>query len=229
MAAAKKKSRKELLKEPDVVLTWSTRLLAVVAAHKNAIVYGVIGLMAAAALFSGYQYYVHRQETQAGVLIEEAFAKYERLRLAEPPEKAVKAVADDFQRIIASHGSRFNGDTARLIYANLLYEAGDFSQAAELYRALQSRFSEFPLIRFQVIQSLGYALVALRDDTGAARTFETALAAADPRLTDGVLYELGTLYARLGETEKSTATFNRIISEHPDSAYVALVKERLSF
>lgn len=229
MAAAKKRSRKELLKEPDVVLTWSARLLAVVTAHRNAIVCGVVVLMAAAALVSGYRYYVHRQEAQAGVLIGEALAKYERLRSGEPPETAVKAVADDFQRIIASYGNRFNGDTARLIYANLLYEAGDFSQAADLYRALQPQFSEFPLIRFQVLQSLGYALVALRDDAGAARAFEAALAAADPRLADNVLYALGTLYDRMGETEKSTAAFNRIVSDHPDSAYVALVKERLSF
>lgn len=228
MAAAKKKSRKELLKEPDVVMTWSTRLLAVVAAHKNAIVYGVIGLMAMAALYSGYQYYVHRQEAQAGVLIDEAVAKYERLRAGEAPEKAVKAVAEDFQRIITAYGSRINGDAARLIYANLLYEAGDFSQAADLYRALQTRFSEFPLIRFQIIQSLGHTLAALQDDAGAARTFETALTVADPRLADGVLYELGTLYARMGQTEKSTAAFNRILSDHPDSVYVSLVKERIS-
>ncbi len=229
MAAAKKKSRKELLKEPDVVLTWSTRLLALLAAHKNAILYGVVGLMAVAALVSGYQYYVHRQEARAGVLIDEALAKYERLRAGEPPEKAVKGVAEDFQRIMASHSNRFSGDTARLIYANLLYEAGDFSQAADLYKALQARFGEFPLIRFQVIQSLGYTLAALRDDAGAARSFETALAAADPRLADGVLYELGAIYARMGETEKSTAALNRILSDHPDSSYVALVKERVRF
>lgn len=229
MAAAKKKSRKELLKEPDVVLTWSTRLLAVVAEYKIAIICGVVGLMAVAALFSGYQYYDHRQEAKAGVLIDEALAKYERLRSGESPEQAVKAVGEDFKRIIASHGSRLSGDTARLIYANLLYAAGDFPQAADLYRALQGRFNDFPLIRFQVTQSLGYTLVALQDDAGAARVFEMALAAADPRLADGVLYELGTIYARLGETEKSTATLNRILSDHPDSVYIALVKERVRF
>lgn len=228
MAAAKRKSRKELLKEPDVIMTWSARMLAVATAHKQAIVYGVIGLLAAAALYSGYQYYSYWQEAQAGLLIDAAVAKYERLRAGDPPEKAAKAVAEDFQRIIAAYGSRFNGNTARLIYANLLYEAGDFSQAADLYRALQGQFSEFPLIRFQVIQSLGYTLVALKEDAAAARTFETALAAADPRLAAGVLYELGTLYARMGQAEKSTAAFNRILSEHPDSAYAPLAKERVS-
>jgi len=228
VAAAKKKSRKELLKEPDVVLTWSTRLLALATAYKNAILIGLIGLLAAAALFSGYRYYVHRQEAQAGALLEEALAKHERLR-SSGTAAAVQGVADDFQRILAAYGSRSNGDAARLVYANLLYEAGDFEKAAAHYRALLDRFSEFPLIRFQVIKSLAYTQAALRDEPGAARTFETALAAADPRLADGVLYELGRLYARMGESEKSRALFQRILSDHPNSTYVALVKEQVSF
>lgn len=229
MAAVKKKSRKELLKEPDVVLTWSARLLALATAYKNAILIGLIGLLAAVALFSGYRYYLHRQEAQAGALLEQALAKYEGLRSSEPAEAAVKAVGDDFQRIIASYGSRSNGDAARLAYANLLYEAGDYARAAEHYRALMDRFGEFPLIRYQVIKSLGHSQAALRDESGAARTFETALAAADPRLADGLLYELGRLYARMGETEKSNALFKRILSDHPNSTYVPLVKELVSF
>lgn len=229
MAAGKKKSRKELLKEPDVVLTWSTRLLALATAYQNAILIGLIGLLAAAALFSGYRYYVHRQEAQAGVLLEQALAKHERLRAGGTAAAAVQGVADDFQRIFASYASRSNADAARLVYANLLYAAGDFEKAAEHYRALLDRFGEFPLIRFQVIKSLGYTQAALRDEAGAARTFETALAAADPRLADGVLYALGRLYARMGEAEKSRALFQRILSDHPSSTYAALAKQQLSF
>lgn len=229
MAAAKKKSRKELLKEPDAVLTWSTRLLALARAYQNAILIGVIGLLAAAALFSGYRYYAHRQEAQAGALLEQALAKHERLRSDAAAAAALQGVADDFERIIASYGGRSNADAARLVYANLLYEAGDFEKAAAHYRALRDRFGDFPLIRFQVIKSLAYTQAALGDEAGAARTFETALAGADPRLADGVLYELGRLYARLGESEKSRALFQRILSDHPNSTYAALVKEQVSF
>lgn len=228
MAAAKKKSRKELLKEPDVVMTWSTRMLAVATAHKKDILIGLVCLLTAAALFSGYRYYGYRQEAQAGELLAQALADYERLRARESHASALQAVADDFERIIASYRSRANADAARLVYANLLYEAGNFAQAAEHYRALRDRFAGFPLIRFQVIKSLAFSQAALTDAAGAARTFEEALAAADPRLADGVIYELGRLYARLGEDEKSQALFRRLLAEHPASTYAALVKEQIN-
>ena len=64
MAAAKKKSRKELLKEPDVVLTWSSRLVGLAAQYKNAVFYGVICLLLVAALFSGYRLYVQPRRGQ---------------------------------------------------------------------------------------------------------------------------------------------------------------------
>lgn len=227
MAAAKKKSRKELLKEPDAVLSWSSRLLGLAAQYKDAVFYGVIGLLLVAAL-SGYRFYVGREEAKASVLLEESLAKYERLKKDEPQAKAVQAVAEDFQRIFTSYASRSNGAIARLAYANMCYEAGDFTRAAEHYKAALSHFDELPMIRFQILKSLGYASEGLKDYAGAAGYFEAALAAGDKRLLDDVLFELGDTYAKLGEKEKSAEAFKRILSDHKDSVYLELARERVS-
>jgi len=228
VAAAKKKSRKELLKEPDAVLTWSSRLLGLAAQYKDAVFYGVIGLLLVAALFSGYRFYASREEAKAAVLLEESLVKYERLKKDEPQAKAVQDVAADFQRIFTSYASRSNGNIARLAYANMCYEAGDFTQAAEHYKAALSHFDEMPLIRFQILKSLGYTSEGLKDYAGAAGYFETALAAGDKRLLDDVLFELGDIYAKLGEKEKSAEAFKRILSDHKDSVYLELARERVS-
>jgi hypothetical protein len=92
VAAAKKKSRKELLKEPDAVLTWSSRLFGLATQHKDAVFYSLIGLLLVAALFSGYRLYASREEAKAAVLLEEALAKYERLKKDQPQAKAVQGV-----------------------------------------------------------------------------------------------------------------------------------------
>jgi len=228
VAAAKKKSRKELLKEPDAVLTWSSRLLGLAAQYKDAVFYGVIGLLLVAALFSGYRFYASREEAKAAVLLEESLVKYERLKKDEPQAKAVQGVAADFQRIFTSYANRSNGNIARLAYANMCYEAGDFTQAAEHYKAALSHFDEMPLIRFQILKSLGYTSEGLKDYAGAAGYFETALAVGDKRLLDDVLFELGDIYARLGEKEKSAEAFKRILSDHKDSVYLDLARERVS-
>jgi tetratricopeptide (TPR) repeat protein len=228
VAAAKKKSRKELLKEPDPVLTWSSRLFGLAAQYKNAVFYGVIGLLLVAALFSGYRLYASREEAKAAVLLAESLTKYERLKKDQPQAKAVQEVAEDFKRIFTSYANRSNGNIARLAYANMCYEAGDFTQAAEHYKATLSRFDELPMIRFQILKSLGYASEGLKDHAGAARYFEAALIAGDKRLLDDVLFELGDLYAKLGEKEKSAEAFKRILSDHKDSVYLELARERVS-
>jgi len=228
VAAAKKKSRKELLKAPDAVLTWSSRLFGLAAQYKNAVFYGVIGLLLAAALFSGYRLYSSREEAKAAVLLDESLAKYERLKKDQPPAKAVQEVAEDFQRIFTSYANRSNGNIARLAYANMCYEVGDFTRAAEHYKATLSHFDGLPMIRFQILKSLGYASEGLKDYAGAARYFEAALTAGDKRLLDDVLFELGDIYARLGEKEKSAEAFKRILSDHKDSVYLELARERVS-
>jgi predicted negative regulator of RcsB-dependent stress response len=220
VAAAVKKTRKELLKEPDEFITLSSRLIGFMATYKNAIVYALYAVMLAAAAFSGYVWYSGRQEAAAS-------AQYERLRAEASPAKAVQEVAEDFQRILSGYGNSSNGNIARLLYANLCYEAGDFKQAAELYQDSLTRFTDDPLMLFQIQRSRGYAHEGLKDYATAVSYFEQALSAGEKNLQDDVLFHLGDLYSRLGNPQKSAEAFNRLLTEHKDSIYVNIVRERV--
>jgi tetratricopeptide (TPR) repeat protein len=228
VAAAAKKTRKELLKEPDEFITLSSRLLSFIATYRNAIGYVGVGVLLAAAGVSGYFGYSGWQESQAATQLAQALSKYERLRAESSPEKAVQAVADDFQRILNDYGNRSNGNIARVLYANLWYAVGDFKQAAELYQKSLARFADDPLMHFQLLKSLGYAHEGLKDDATAVGYFEQALSAAQKSLQDDVLFHLGELYARLGDVPKSQQAFNRILTDHQDSVYVNMARERVS-
>jgi tetratricopeptide (TPR) repeat protein len=228
VAAAVKKTRKELLKEPDEFITLSSRLIGFIATYKNTIVYAVYAVMLAITAFSAYIWYSGRQETAAAEQLGQALAKYERLKAETSPAKAVQEVAEDFRRILGSYGNYSNGNIARLLYANLCYEAGDFKQAAELYQDSLTRFPDDPLMLFQIKRSLGYAHAGLKDYATAVSYFEQALSAAEKNLQDDVLFHLGDLYSRLGNPQKSAEAFNRLLTEHKDSVYVNMVRERLS-
>jgi tetratricopeptide (TPR) repeat protein len=229
VAAAVKKTRKELLKEPDEFITFSSRLLGLIATYKDAIVYALYAVMLAVAAFSAYVWYSGRQEAAAAQELGQALAKYDRLRAETSPAKALPEVAEDFRRLISSYGNRSNGNIARLLYANLCYEAGDFKQAAEFYENSLTRFTDDPLMLFQIKRSLGYAHERLKDYATAVSYFEQALAAAaEKNLQDDVLFHLGDLYARLGNPQKSAEAFNRLLTEHKDSIYFNMVRERVS-
>jgi tetratricopeptide (TPR) repeat protein len=226
VAAAKKITRKELLKEPDEFLTLSARALGWAARNRREINYAVTAVLAAALLASGYLYYTNRREAAAGVQFGEALAKYDRLAAGDKP-KAAREVSADFRRVIDEYGGTSNGRMAALVYANLCYQAGDFSQAAELYKACLERFSDQPMIHFQILKSLGYTYEGLKDPAAALPYFERALAVADKGLQDDLLFQIGDLYARIGNKVKSDETFKRLLSEFADSPYANLVRTRV--
>jgi tetratricopeptide (TPR) repeat protein len=225
VAAAKKVTRKELLKEPDEFLTLSSRALGWAASHRREINTAVSAVLALALVVSGYLYYTNRQEAQAGELFGQALAKYDRL--AADKAQAVREVSPDFRRITGEYGGTANGRMAGLVYANLCYQAGDYAQAAELYKASLDRFADQPLIRFQILKSLGYTYEGLKEPAAALPYFERALAVADKALQDDLLFQIGDLAARLGNPAKSEETFKRLLSEFGDSPYANLVRPRV--
>lgn len=227
MAAAAKKTRKELLKEPDEFITFSSQLVGFIADYKNAIAYIFLGLLLSAAAVSGYIWYSGAQEAEAASQLSQALARYERLRSESSPDKAIQEVGGEFRRIIVDYGDRFNGNMARILFANLSYQAGEFKQAAELYQASQTGFRGDPLMRFQILRSLGYAYEGLKDDATAISYFEQALSEGQKNLQDDVLFHLGELYARQGNAPKSSEAFNRLVTDHPDSIYNNMVRERI--
>lgn len=227
MAAAAKKTRKELLKEPDEFITLSSRLVGLIATYKTAIAYLFLGVLAATAAVSGYLWYSGSQEAKAAAQLSQTLARYERLRAQTPQDKAVQEVAEEFRRMIADYGSRSNGNIARVLFANLNYQAGDFKQAAELYQASLASFKDDPLMRFQLLRSMGYAYEGLKENATAISYFEQALSTGPKNLQDDVLFHLGELYARQGDAQKSAEAFNRLMADHQDSVYVNMVRERV--
>jgi tetratricopeptide (TPR) repeat protein len=228
VAAGRKKTRKELLKEPDEFITLSSRMIGWGKRYQNEISYAVLGVLVLAAMLSGYVFYSNRQEAKASSLLAQTLTKLERLSAEKPKDRAVQEVSEDFRHIFNDYDGRANGSIARLIYANLCYEIGDYPQAADLYKASLPRFAHQPLIHFQILRSLGYTYQALQDAAAAVTYFEQAQAAGDQSLQDDVLFHLGELYARLGQKDKSAEAFKRILSEHADSIYANLVRQRVN-
>ncbi len=228
MTAVKKKTRKELLKEPDEFLTFSSRLLDVAVSYKSHILYAGVGLLLVAALFSGYRLWANRAATAASSLLDRAISKSEQIKKDQSAEKALKETAADFKQVLEQYGRTPSGRLARLLYGNLCFAAGDTSQAIELFNTALDQFAEQPLIHQQILKSLGYCYERLKDYAAAAGYFERALATGTPLLQDEALFQLGELYQLQGKTEQSREAFNRILTEHKESAYLELVRERLN-
>jgi tetratricopeptide (TPR) repeat protein len=136
-------------------------------------------------------------------------------------------VSADFQLILDKYGSKPSGKIARLTYANICYEAGKYDQAIELYKKSLTDFEGHPVIHSQVVGNLGYAYEQQAEYASAVAYFKELSAAPDTVMRAEALYNLGWLYDKLGQTDKSKEAYNKIISDHPDFIYIDLVKERM--
>jgi TolA-binding protein len=79
-----------------------------------------------------------------------------------------------------------------------------------------------------LLNGLGYAYLSKKDFKTAAKYFEIIASDPDYKIKDEALFNLGELYAAMGDQDKSATTFKQIISDHPDSTYIELVKERVT-
>ena len=88
MAKKIKKTRKELLKEPDEFMTISGKFIGFIVEYKNQVTYALGIIVALALIFSGYRFFSIRSENKASALLGQGLAKYEKLKNDKQPVKA---------------------------------------------------------------------------------------------------------------------------------------------
>ena len=203
MPKKRKKTRKELLKEPDEFLTISSKLINLAIEYKTQLTYVLGIILVLAVIISGIRFFSVRAEVYG-------------------------EVTEDFQLILDKYKGKESAKLARLTYANICYDANKYEKAIELYKTAQTEFEKYPMILHQILSNLGYAYEQLEDYVTAISYFEKISSAPEPILRDEALYHLGRLYDKLGQNEKSREAYNKILNDHQDFIYIDLVKERMS-
>lgn len=228
MAKKRKKTRKELLKEPDEFITLSAKLIKFATEHKTHLTYALGIVLSLAVIISGIRFFSIRSENNASAMLDKCLSEYSSVKDLKNSDEVYGEVSADFQRILQKYGGKKSGKLARLIYANICYNAGKYKQSIDLYKTSLIDFEKHPMIYEQILGSLGYAYEQEKDYSTAVGYFEKISSAPESIMRDEALYHLGRLYKELGEDEKSKEAYNKILSEHQDFIYIDLVKEQMS-
>jgi tetratricopeptide (TPR) repeat protein len=213
------------LKEPDEFITFTGKMIQFARKYQNQLLYGLGGLLVLVLIVSGVRFYTNWKENKAFESLENAMAQYEKSRSEKTDLSDVKLA---FQKVVETYSGYDGGRLALLIYANICYDTGDFDAAIVNYSKATEAFTDDPTVNLFIQTSLGYAYEAKKDYQTAANHFERVASSPTRFLNDQALYNLGRLYAKIGNTEKSRSAFEKILSEHPDSLYIELVKERIA-
>jgi tetratricopeptide (TPR) repeat protein len=179
-------------------------------------------------LIAGYRFFAIRSENKSLALFDRAVSKYETSIRSRDMNQAYQSVIKDFQVILDKYGNKEGGKLARVTFANICFDAGEYGQAIKLYEESLENFEHHPMIYNLILNGLGYANEQLNENQRAVTYFEKVVARDDQILRDEALFNLGMLYEKLGEIEKSENAFNQITSDFPDSMYINIIKERSS-
>ena len=228
MAKKRKKTSKELLKEPDEFMTLSGKLIKFAVEHKKQLTYGLGIILALVVIISGVRFFSIRAENKAAAMLDQSLTEYNRLKAEKTPAAVYGAVSSGFQNILQKYGGKHSGKIARLLYANICYDAGKYQQAIDLYNISLKDFEKQPGIHSQILSSLGYAYEEQQEYSKAISYFEKISTAPGQILRDEALFHLGRLYNKLGQPQKSKEAYQKIISDHPDYIYIDIVREEIS-
>ena len=223
---AKKVSRKQLLKEPDQFLTFSGRMLNFAGQYRNQILWGTVSFFGLIIAISLVNFMSNRSEAQAFALLDQATGRYQAALSTDGPEKALEAVSGDFQRLFDDFSSQAGGQMARVVFADACVRGGKVDRAVSLYTDALADYDDQPFYLNRIRASLAHALVEKKDFPAAAEQFQQVVDSPGAAMKDEALFHLGTIYARMGETDKSRRSFDRIVSEYEDSIYLELAKAR---
>lgn len=230
MAKKEKKSRKELLKGPDEILTWvqrATRFVITYRVHLG-VALGVVAMVAIISSVVGY--YADRAEKSAFARMNDLVDRYEaKVAANEAPEAIYDAVAGDFQSLISEYGNRNGGKLARITFANIAHAAGKYDEALHIYEAALKDFRDVPYLRNIIWNGIAHAHVAKGDLAGASDFFQRIVDAGPSLLAADARFHLGEIYQKMGNTEKSRAAFEAFLENHPDSTLADAVREKLDF
>ncbi|MBW2193603.1 MAG: tetratricopeptide repeat protein [Deltaproteobacteria bacterium] len=222
------RSRKRELETPDEFVTVSSRMIDLVTDHKEKMIIGVGILIALIVGFVGRQYYSERAENKAFALLEQSRVKYQVMSRTKGPEEVYVGVEKDFQQVLDKYSGSDGGKIARVIFADICFNSGNYDRAIRLYETSLEDFDEFPFIKNVIRNSLGHAHEKKKDYPTAVKYFEMIVQATDSVMKSDALFNLGVLYAEMGLNDKSTSAFKEIISNHSDAIYYEIVKERLA-
>jgi tetratricopeptide (TPR) repeat protein len=226
--ATKKKTRKQLLKEPDEFITFTGKAITFVTGYQKQITYILCGIVAIALIFFGYRFFAQRAETKAFTLLAQTQSKYDSLIKTSSKTEAYLQVTEAFQSIIKKYGNNAAGKLARVIYANISYDAQQYQKAIALYKQSLSDFKDDKFVYNMILSDLGYAYQHVEDGQNAAAYFEKAASSTDSTIREEALFNLGLMYKKSGEIAKSQKLLQEILNNYPDSIYSDMVKEELN-
>jgi outer membrane protein assembly factor BamD (BamD/ComL family) len=225
--AAKKITRKELVKSPDEFITFSSRAFEFFMAHVRELkIAGVIVLGLLVCYLAGYAYlrYVN-QKGQAAY--NDAFYLLTESGEPEQYRENLKKAVEIFQGVIESHGW---SDAAGLAIPQVAYGKfvnGEYDQSIKLYSEFKDEVSGNPDFATLSVLAIAACHEAGGDFKKAVDALKRVVDGPDNPFKESAAYSLARVYSLDHQTDQAQAALKSFIENYPSSPLVPMAKAHL--
>ncbi|MBW2029476.1 MAG: tetratricopeptide repeat protein [Deltaproteobacteria bacterium] len=226
--AKKKKSRKELLKEPDEFLTLSARAIIAAREHARKLKFLGMAVVAVVLVYLGASTYLKYANRKG----QEAYNEAYNALVSTLDDKGQKAeglarAEELLRKVIDEHGLSRARDLAlpELGYVN--FREGKYDEAISLYQSYLEEVPDDWYYRSLVSFALASCYEAKGDVKKAVEVLESVLVGPDVFLKGQAMLSLSRLYDLLNRDEMALKILKEFSEKFPSSAYIPFVKARL--
>jgi tetratricopeptide (TPR) repeat protein len=223
--AKKRVTRKQLLKEPDEFLTFSGKALQFADTYRRQILYIALGIVTVLLCFVLFQYMSARSEKKAYVLFQEGLSQY-LARGVGASDKLDTAAKEKFANILEQHGSSSAARLTLPIYADLMYQTGDYESAISLYEKALKAFAGDEAFEPILCSGLAYTFEAKKDFAAAAKWFAKVADTEGAPMRADAYFNLGRMYEALDEKEKALEAYQTVANDYAQSVHAKLARDK---
>lgn len=210
--------------------------------HSTMLLKGLAALLGLAVVVGLLMTYLNSRKSSAAEALAAAMRVYgAEIDAANPkPDDAKKPTFRDaesrrakakelFAKAAGSYGSTPAGRVAGVYLGHIAAESGDLAAARSHWQAYADRAGNEPLAA-QVRLNLFRLDQVAGNDAAVVERLQAMLkqSGEKPMPEDVMLFELGSVQEKLGQTDDALAAYQRIVDEFPQSGYVQEARQKTS-
>jgi predicted negative regulator of RcsB-dependent stress response len=228
--AAKKITRKELLKEPDEFITTSAHIIEYTRQNpKKVLMISVIVICVILAVV-GFYTYQRQAKLASHDLFEKALMDYQTLEMSRkaPTVEQLDKLLEQFEIIAKEYPSFTAGEMALLYSGHVLYRKGDFAAALDRYTKMQTTSIVKEGLGPLILYHTAMTRFALKDYDQAILIFDRISKDTNSPYRREAHAAIARIYEASGKNKEAVQAYRQYLKMFPEAPDAAFVKSRIA-
>lgn len=225
--AKKRVTRKELLKKEDEFISLSARIYQHVVEYRKQIQWAAICVLAIMVIVVGISLYFRHLNAKALAAYNMAYKSLASESSSQAAKQSIQRSTEELDRLIREYGWTKVATLAIPQLAYLKFGKGKYEEAISLYETYLETVKTDSIYRSMAYFGLAACYEAKGEHQSTIRYLNKIIENDTAFLKEEAMFSLGRVYELSGRRDLSKDTFQKFVSQFPQSPLLPLAKAHL--